>query len=63
MKLSKKKTCDGCKALSGDMCSLNFDNKFTKKSIGDITYHFVLTEFCYKPKTNQELILAIDLGK
>ncbi|MFA6199133.1 MAG: hypothetical protein WC679_01840 [Bacteroidales bacterium] len=63
MKLSKKKTCNDCKALSGDLCILNFDIKCTKKTINAIIFQYVPNEPCYKPKTNKELVLAINLEK
>lgn len=67
MKLSKKRTCNGCKALrvsigfGSDSCDLNYELNVTAGV--HCTKEITPVSACYKPLTNNNLMKALDLKK
>jgi len=60
-----KKTCDGCRALNGKLCSLGYKNhtKLTMYKGRLINNGIVPLENCPKPKTYKNLFYEIDKNK
>ena len=64
MRLSKKRTCNGCKALrciKDGGCELGFTQSIDYRE--DLKSHYFPVEECYKPKNNSDFVRAFMLRK
>jgi hypothetical protein len=59
-----KKSCDGCRAVSGKNCSLGYNTTVIFKDMKYVTIETVVpTEPCPKPKTYNDFLYQLNLKK